>query len=89
VKDQKIGENEIHVIHSEDHARNLLDAIRSGEQPISPIENAVRDQIIAQQQYLALSLNRRLEWDPTREEFIGDAEANRRMWPRMRSPWRI
>ena len=86
---EKIGPNAIRVIRSDDHRRNLLNAIRSGQQTISPVEAAVRDQTVIQQEHISLKLGRKLRWDPVREEFAGDADANRLMVRPMRSPWRI
>jgi hypothetical protein len=53
------------------------------------VDNAARDQMVVQQEYIALCLGRKLRWDPAREEFTGDAEANRLLSPPMRSPWRV
>ena len=36
-----------------------------------------------------MRLGRKLKWDPAREEFVGDAEANRMRSRPMRSPWRL
>jgi Holliday junction resolvase-like predicted endonuclease len=77
------------VIRSNDHRRNLLDAIRSGRKTICPVEVAVRDQTVVQQEHIALTLGRKLRWDPTAEHFVDDAEANRLMSRPMRSPWHL
>ncbi len=86
---EKIGPNQIQVIRSSDHRRNLLNAIRTGQPTICGVEGAVRAQSVIQQEYISLCLGRKLRWDPVREEFIGDAEANRRLSRPMRSPWHI
>jgi len=86
---EKIGPNQIQVIRSNDHRRNLLNAIRTGQQTICPIEGAVRAQTVVQQEYIAMKLGRKLRWDPVREEFVGDAEANRWLSRPMRSPWQL
>jgi hypothetical protein len=36
-----------------------------------------------------MRLGRKLRWDPDREEFVGDAEADRLLSRAMRSPWRL
>jgi len=36
--DTVIGPNEIHLYESRDHKRNFLDCIRSGQDPITPVE---------------------------------------------------
>jgi myo-inositol 2-dehydrogenase / D-chiro-inositol 1-dehydrogenase len=38
---------------------------------------------------IALQLDRSLNFDPIRQEFINDAEANRYIYPPMRAPWTI
>jgi predicted dehydrogenase len=86
---ETIGPNEIQVIRSSDHRRNLLNAIRSGQSTICNVETAVRDQTVVQQEYIAMNLGRKLRWDPVREEFSGDAEANRWLTRPMRSPWTL
>lgn len=86
---EKIGPNQIQVIRSNDHRRNLLDAIRTGQKTICPIEGAVRAQTVVQQEYISLSLGRKLRWDPVKEEFVNDPEANRWLSRPMRSPWHL
>jgi hypothetical protein len=86
---ETIGPNEIHVIRSDNHRRDLLAAIRTGRRTIAPIDVAARDQMVVQQQYISLCLGRKLRWDPAREEFIGDAAANRLLARPMRGPWHI
>jgi predicted dehydrogenase len=86
---EKIRPGEKRVIFSNDHRRNFLDAIRNGSPPIAGVEAAVRGLTVAQQEEIALRLGRKLHWDPVKEEFVGDAEGNRKLARTMRSPWRI
>ncbi len=77
------------MIRSSDHRGNLIDAIRSGQKTICPIDSAVRAQTVVQQEYISLSLGRKLQWDPVAEQFVNDAEANRWLSRPMRSPWHL
>jgi hypothetical protein len=77
------------VVHSDDHRRNLFDAIRTGKRPISHIETAVRADTICQQADIAMRLKRKLQWDPVAEGFVGDEQANRMLSRPLRSPWRL
>jgi predicted dehydrogenase len=80
------GPGEIHLPVSNFHQQNLIDNIRSRGKTISPIDVAVRSDTICQLASLSFHLRRKLKWDPKREEFAGDAEANRLLTRALRSP---
>ena len=84
-----IGPNDQRVIHSNDHERNFLEAIRTGRPTISPIEAAAHDEMICQMGDIAVRLNRKLRWNPLKEEFTDDPQANRRLSRPHRSPWSV
>jgi len=84
-----IGPNDQRVIRSNDHERNFFDAIRTGAPTISPIEAAAHDEMICQMGDIAVRLKRKLRWDPVKEEFAGDPQANRMLSRPRRSPWTI
>jgi len=84
-----IGPNEIHVINSDDHKRNFLDAVKTGQRTIAPMEAAAHDEMVCQMGDIAMRMKRKLRWDPVKEDFIGDEDASRRLARSMRSPWRI
>lgn len=83
-----IGPNEIRV-RSSDHKRNFLDAVRTGRQPISHIEAAVRGETMCQMGDIATRLKRKLRWNPEKEIFPDDGQANARLSRPMRAPWRL
>jgi predicted dehydrogenase len=84
-----IGPGEIQLPRSNDHRRNFLDAVRTGAQPISPIETAVRSDTVCHQADIAIRLGQRLRWDPVKEEFIDNPAANRMLSRPMRGPWQL
>jgi len=84
-----IGPNEIQLYRSDDHKRNFLDGIRTRTEPIAPVEIGHRSASACILGYIAMRLNRKLKWDPDREQFTNDEEANRMLSRPMRSPWRI
>jgi predicted dehydrogenase len=82
-----IGPQEKHVIFSDDHKQNFLDAIRKRAQPISPITAAVHAETMCQQSDIAMQLERKLRWDPKAERFFDDEQANRMLSRAIRAPW--
>lgn len=83
------GSSDIRLERSDDHRRNFLDAVRKRTRPISHIGAAMRSDTVCHQADIAMRLGRRLRWDPVREEFIGDAQANRMLVRPMRQPWHL
>ncbi len=71
-----IGPDEIHLYESKDHHGNWLDCIRSRKQPIAPVEVAHRSCSTCLLHHIAMKTKRTLYWDPTRERFKNDDEAN-------------
>jgi len=84
-----IGPEERHVIMSNDHKQNFFNAIRSGQPTIATVQNAAHDEMMCQMGDIALRLKRKVRFDPVKEAFIDDPEANRRAFRSLRSPWRI
>lgn len=89
-----IDENEdafkVQLTRSPDHVRNFLDCVKSRANTVCPIDESVWSDTLCQLSDIAIRLNRKLVWDPKKERFIGDEEANLRLLPRkMREPWRL
>ena len=84
-----IGPDETHLESSPGHVRNFIDCIKTREKTITPAEVAHRSTTVALLGGIALKLERKLNWDPTSERFIGDDDANRLLAYSMRDPWRL
>jgi predicted dehydrogenase len=72
---------------SDNHMQNFFDCVRSREQPICEAEIGHRSVSVCHLGVIALRLARKLQWEPTREQFVGDDEANRWLAREMRKPW--
>ncbi len=86
---EKIGPNETHLITSNDHAQNFLDCIRSRERPVADVEVGHRTATVCHLGNIAMRLDRRVRWNPLREEFVNDPEAERLKSRPRRAPWRV
>jgi len=84
-----IGADEIHLYKSNDHKQNLLDCIKSRKDPICSAEIGHRSATVCHLGNIAMLLDRPLKWDPQKEQFIGDDQANRMTWRPRRTPWCI
>ncbi|HAV13996.1 MAG TPA: gfo/Idh/MocA family oxidoreductase [Opitutae bacterium] len=66
-----------HLYNSNNHTYNWVDCIRSRKAPICPATVGHRTGTICQLAAIAERLNRPLQWDPIKEEIVGDAAAKR------------
>ncbi len=84
----RIGPDEIHLYESKWHQQNFIDCVRSRRETISPPEIAHRSVTVCHIGNISMLLKRKLFWDPERELFLNDPEANRMLSRPMRGPWR-
>lgn len=84
-----IGPDEIHLYESKDHHGNWLDCIRSRQQTIAPVEIAHRACSACLIHHIAMKAKRKLFWDPGKERFRNDDEANAMLSRPQRSPYVI
>ena len=84
-----IEPDEIHLYESQDHHGNWLECIRSRRQTIAPVEVAHRACSACLLHHLAMKLKRTLSWDPSRERFKNDDEANGLLSRPMRPPYTV
>jgi len=84
-----IRPDEVHLPVSRGHGGNFIDAVKTRQQPVSHIDDAVQSDLVSHVGDLAIRLGRKLVWDPVQEHFIGDDEANRLMNRPLREPWRL
>jgi len=71
------------------HSQNFIDGVKGKADLFAPVEVGHRSCCACLINMIAMRLQRRLHWDPIKEEFINDAEANRLMTPLMRQPWNL
>jgi len=71
------------------HVRNFLDCVKSRGQTRVNADVACQSHIACHAANIALFLNRKLNFDPVKNVFIGDDEANRLRSEALREPWRI
>lgn len=69
------------------HQFNWIDCIRSGERPVADVEIGHRTNTVCMLANIGYWLGRDLKWDPKKEVFKGDAEANKLISHQDRSPW--
>jgi predicted dehydrogenase len=74
---------------SNDHYADWLNACRNGTKPICPAEVGHRSNSVCALANIAYQLRRPLVWNPRKERFKGDKEANSLLLPHYREDWKL
>ncbi len=89
IAEQPLGSDAVRLYESKDHKTNFLDCIRSREKPICDVEIGHRSATVCHLGNMVIDLGRPLAWNPQKEEFEGDSEANELRLKTYRSPWAL
>ncbi len=84
-----IGPGEIHLPESTEHHLNWLESVKSRRPPIAPVEVAHRSCSACLLHHAAMKLKRKLYWDPVKERFKDDEQANAMLSRPQRAPYTI
>jgi len=71
------------------HVREFLNCVKTRKQPVSTADAAHHSITACHVANICVRLGRPVKWDPKKEEFIGDDEANRLRSRAYRHPWRL
>jgi len=74
---------------SKQHQQNFVDSVISREQPVAPLDSAVRSDIISHMSDLCIRTGETLRWDPVKETVVGSPDTVKMMHRPMRAPWTL
>ncbi|MGI6456334.1 MAG: Gfo/Idh/MocA family protein [bacterium] len=89
ILEKPLGDDDVHLYQSDSHSGNFLECIKTRRQPICDSETAHRAASVLLLGSVVQQLNRPLQWDPQKEQFIDDDEANELLDLPKREPWKI
>jgi len=72
---------------NDNHIKNWLDCIKSRTRPAADVETGHRSATMCHLGNIARWTGRKLRWDPVKEEFVGDKQANQYLDRERRKPW--
>ena len=71
------------------HVRDFLDCVKTRNRPLGNAEAACYSHIACHAANVACFLDRQVKYDPKKNEFIDDEQANRLRSEALREPWRL
>ncbi len=81
--------DEVHLYRADSHSGNFLECVRTRKRTICDVDIAHRAASALLLGGIEKQLQRPLKWDPVKEVFINDEEANRLCSIAQRPPWRV
>jgi predicted dehydrogenase len=84
-----LDDKAIRLYKSNNHLKDFLDCTRSRKRPICDVETGHRSATVCHLGNLVYWNHRKLKWDPAKETFIGDDEANTWLDRVKREPWQV
>ncbi len=87
--EEPLGENATRLYKSHNHCSDFLDCVRSRKRPICDVEIGCRSVTVCHLGNLAYWNHRRLKWDPAKERFVGDDQANEWLDRPKRGSWEV
>jgi len=85
----RIGPGEIHLRRPRGHIPDFIHCVKTREETAAPVEAAHRATSLCHLTHIAILTGRKLRWDPARERFLGDDDANTYLAKAMRRPWHL
>lgn len=89
LQDEVIGEDKIKLYKSDDHYNDFLTSMKTRKQPLSAVEIGHRTASLCHIVNLCYEFDRKLVWNPEKEEFFFDDEANKRRGNPIREPYSL
>ena len=86
---EPLGPNDVHLKESYGQEADFIQCVKTRQTPVSPIDDAVRSDVISHVCDIAVRMKRKITWDPVKEEILGDPDASRLLARPMRPPWRL
>jgi predicted dehydrogenase len=84
---EKLPDDAKRVYFSNDHMGNFIECVKTRKTPICPADVGHRSASLCHLGVIAIRLGRKLNWDPVKEQFVNDAEANTYLARPMRKPY--
>lgn len=84
-----IGPDELHLGRSRGHHDDFIQCVLTRGEPKAPVYVGHHTATMCHMANIALKRGKKLLWDPDKEQFTNDEEANRMLVPCLRGPWHV
>jgi predicted dehydrogenase len=86
---EPLGSSDVHLYASDDHYVNFLDCIHSRKLPICDVAIGHRSATVCHLGNIAIRSEKKVHWDPAKEQVVGDDDLARMTSRPYRAPWAL
>ena len=87
ILDVSFKEGDTRLKETSSHMHDFVSCAKTGAEPVSPLEAAIRSDTISHLCDIAIRLKRPVRWDPAKEQVLDDTEATGLLRRSVRAPW--
>ncbi len=87
--EEPLKDSDVRLVASKEHHQNWLECIKSRKLPICDVAIGHRSATVCHLGNVSIRTGKKLKWDPTKEEIIGDAETAKWVNKPYRAPWKL
>ncbi len=88
LKDKVFQQHDYKIYVSDNHYQDFINSMKTRKPPICDVEVGHRSATVCNIGNIAYALGRSLEWDPEKEKFSKDGEANKFLKRKMKKEWK-
>ena len=89
ILEQPLDDKSVRLYASDDHYKNWLDCIKSRKDPVCSVDIGHRSSTVCHLGNIAIRSGKKVNWDPKKEEIVGDAELAKWVSRPYRAPWKL
>ena len=89
VFEEPIKDTDVRLYKSTQHFQNWLECIKTRKLPICDVAIGHRSATVCHLGNISIRTGRKIQWDPVKEEIVGDAEAAKLTSKEYRAPWKL
>lgn len=89
IAEEPLRDADVHLYESKDHHGNWLDCIHSRKLPICDLAIGHRSATVCHLGNIAIRSQKKIQWDPVKEQIVGDNEVAKMTSRPYRAPWSL
>lgn len=89
ILEEPLKETDVHLYESKNHHQNWLECIKTRKLPICDVAIGHRSATVCHLGNISIRTQKKIKWDPVKEQIVGDPEVAKWVHKPYRAPWKL